>query len=157
MTRSNKAQKKKEIAKPERSTSALRQITHSEDFEERRKTARLDIPIKVQYRIIGKQEHIKGAVTKDVSVGGCLLIAAEDIPLNSELELEIFLGVSDEESLKIKGRIARLDRKEHELYEFGIFFDSLSKDARRLFADYFFSKMYEMIGLSEWPTDRRAK
>jgi len=139
----------------------VRHITKSEDFTERRKTARLDVAIKVHY-LVKRQtadgfEAIKNAVTKDISLGGCLLLVAEDIQIGSELELEILLGETDSEALRIKGRILRLNRQEHGLYEYGIAFDSISKETRRLFADYFFAKMYEMIGLSEWPTDRKTK
>ena len=84
-------------------------------------------------------------------------MVTEELPINSEVELQIFLGSSESEALKIKGRIARLNRTEKDLYEYGIAFDGLGKEARRLFADYFFAKMYEMIGLSEWPTDKSAK
>jgi c-di-GMP-binding flagellar brake protein YcgR len=140
----------------------LRHVTKSEDFNEQRKTARLDVPIKVQYRILDERratndERRKEAVTKDISAGGCLLLVAEELPANSEVELQIFLGESQTESLTLKGKIARLNRAEKDLYEYGIAFDSISREARRLFADYFFAKMYEMIGLSEWPTDRKAK
>jgi c-di-GMP-binding flagellar brake protein YcgR len=137
-------------------TDILRHITKSEDFIEQRKTARLDVPIKIEYRALSTENRAQ-AVSKDISVGGCLLLVSEELPINSELELQIFLGETESEALKIKGRIVRLNRQEKELYEYGIAFDELSKEARRLFADYFFAKMYEMIGLSEWPTDRRIK
>ncbi|MDP2928756.1 MAG: hypothetical protein Q8O01_01655 [Candidatus Omnitrophota bacterium] len=63
----------------------LRHVTNSADFNEQRKTARLDIPIKVEYRVIGDQcsviserkEKTKNAVTKDISAGGCLLLVTE--------------------------------------------------------------------------------
>jgi len=137
-------------------------VTNSEDFNEKRKTARLDIPIKVQYNILDegretKDEGRKAAVTKDISAGGCLLLVTEELPINSEVELQIFLGDTESEALKIKGNISRLNRTEKDLYEYGISFAEISKEARRLFADYFFAKMYEMIGLPEWPTDRRLK
>jgi len=142
----------------------VRHLTGSQDFTEQRKTARLDIPIKVQYKIIHSEhkgqstEDRKGAATKDISAGGCLLLVTEELPINSNIELQIFLGETESEALKIKGSIARLNRAEKDLYEYGISFGELSKDARRLFADYFFAKMYEMIGLSEWPTaKKRAK
>ncbi|MFA4888830.1 MAG: PilZ domain-containing protein [Candidatus Omnitrophota bacterium] len=140
----------------------LRHVTKSEDFSEQRKAARLDMPIKVQYRVLGERRDTSGeirkaAVTRDLSVGGCLLLVTEELPINSEVELQIFLGEDANEALTIKGRIMRLNRAEKDLYEFGISFDSISKEARRLFADYFFAKMYEMIGLPDWPTDKRGK
>ena len=142
--------------------SALRHVTGAQDFDEHRKTARLDIPIKVHYKIARREgaegkKGAKGAITKDVSQGGCLLLITEEIPLDSELELEIFLGKTQSESLKLKGRAVRINREERGLHEYGISFDSISPEARRLFADFCFTKMYEMIGLPQWPTDRKVK
>lgn len=135
----------------------LRHLTNSQDFVEQRKAARLDVAVKVQYKVTGNQDCPKEAVTKDISQGGCLLVTGEDIPLNSEVELEISLGEAEQEALKLRGRIIRLNRATKGLYEFGISFAEISSEARRLFADYFFAKMYELIGLSEWPTDKRTK
>ncbi len=152
-----KKQVKKLEPKPLAAPTVLRQITHSEDFNELRKTARLDVPIKVQYKIIGGEGNHKGAVTKDMSAGGCLLLVTEELSLNSDVALQIFLGDNESEALKLKGKITRLNRAEKDLYEYGIAFNELSRETRRLFADYCFAKMYELIGLPEWPTDKRAK
>ncbi|MDP6685961.1 MAG: PilZ domain-containing protein [Candidatus Omnitrophota bacterium] len=157
MAKQKKTKKKKASVTVFKGPSVLRQITQSEDFKERRKAARLDIPIKVQYKFIGKQSSPRGAVTKDMSAGGCLLLVTEELSLKSEVELEIFLGETDSEVLRLKGRLTRLNRKEKGLYEYGIVFDTLSSEARRLFADYCFAKMYEMIGLPEWPTSGKVK
>lgn len=138
----------------------LKQVTQSSDFVEKRKTARLDIPLNVQYRIKGEKKEAKpqkAAMTKDVSAGGCLLLTTEELSINSELELDIILGETEEEMLKLKGRIVRLNRAENKLHEYGIAFNELSKEARRLFADFCFAKMYEMIGLNEWPTDKKQR
>lgn len=157
MPRKKQITKKNTVDKAKKRASILQYVTKSEDFIERRKTARLDVPIKVQYRITGKKEKSKGAVTKDVSVGGCLILLTEKLPIDSIIELEIFLGEKEEETLKLRGRIARLNRKEKALFEYGIAFDTISAEARRLFADYFFAKMYEMIGLPKWPTATKTK
>ena len=146
------------MAKPvEQRPSVLRQVTQSDGFVERRKTARLDIPIRVRYQVFAQEEG-RGAMAKDISAGGCLLLAEEDIPLDSTIEFEIFLGQGESESLKLRGRIARLNESKKGFYEYGVAFDALSSEARRLFADYLFAKMYELIGLSDWPTAQaRAK
>lgn len=132
----------------------LKSLTHSEDFIEQRKTVRLDIPIKVEYRIQTTEDK-KSAVTKNVSAGGCLLLVAEELPEGAELELDIMLGEGESEALKLKGKILRINRHEEGLFEYGISFGETGKEARRLFADFCFAKMYEMIGLSEWPTKKR--
>ena len=116
------------------------------DFLEQRKTARLDVSI---------QANLKGAVTKNISVGGCLLLTTEDLSLGTILEMEMRLQGETGNLLSIKGEIVRLNRAEKGLYEYGIAFENLSKEKREIFANYFFKKMYEMIGLKEWPTDTR--
>lgn len=137
-----------------KSATVLRKVTGSGSFDERRRAARLDIPIKVRYKIKEEEKKSKDGVTKNISVGGCLFLVQEELPLNSVVELEIFLGDTESESLKLKGKILRLDRKEKGLFEYGIAFNGLSSEGRRLFADYCFAKMYQMIGLPEWPTAR---
>jgi len=137
--------------------TALRYATESQDFKELRKTARLDIPIKIRYAVIGKGATPKGAVTKDISQGGCLLVVTEKLPIKSELELEVLLGEDGTEALRLRGRVVRLNRHERGLYEYGMVFNNLSSEGRRLFADYCFAKMYDMIGLNEWPTDKRNR
>ncbi len=141
----------------------VRHLTGTEAFEERRKTARLDVPIRVEYRVLGAQTSPevpaagKDAATRNISAGGCLLLVAEELPIDAHVEITIFLGDSDTEALRLEGKIVRLSRQEKDLYEYGIGFDQMSAEARRLFADYCFAKMYQMIGLSEWPTDKRVK
>lgn len=135
----------------------VRYLTNSEDFIENRKAARLDIAVKVAYRVIGQEDHSKAAVSKDISPGGCLLLAAEEITSGAEVELQIFLNEEGSEALNLKGKIVRLNRKEGNLFEYGITFEAISQEARRLLADYFFARMYEMIGLPQWPTNKRIK
>ncbi len=47
------------MAKGKKQTSVLRQVTRSDDFEEKRKTARLDLPLKVNYRVKGQGSRVK--------------------------------------------------------------------------------------------------
>ncbi len=126
------------------------------DYSERRKSARLDIPLDVRYRVLENGLHEKNAITKNVSAGGCLLMSDESICDGTKLELDIMLGQGGE-SLRICGTIVRSLKGEGRCMEYGIAFDEMSRDAKRLFADYCFAKMYEMIGLSDWPTARAGK
>lgn len=138
------------------SSNVVRQMTNSEDFIEQRKTARLDIPIKVRYKLQTEDQN-RTANTKNISAGGCLLIVSEELPLQSEIELDVFLGDGEAEALKLAGTIVRLHKGGKGSFEYGISFSNMGGNARRLFADFCFSKMYEMIGLSAWPTDKRTK
>lgn len=143
------------VKKPIKTTAVV------EDYQERRKSARLDIPIKVAYKVVGKKigddVSVKGAITKNISSGGCLLLVEEEIPEASMIELEIFLGENEKDVLRLQGSIVRLSRSGENAYEYGISFNEISREAKRLFADFCFAKMYELIGLSEWPTDKRVK
>lgn len=124
--------------------------------QERRKAARLDIPIKVQYRVTSLEE-VKEAVTRNISAGGCLLLAGEALEVGLCVELSIFLGASETESLVLNGKIVRQMSLDNGRNEFGVEFENMSRDARHLFAEFCFARMYEMIGLSGWPTDRSQK
>lgn len=129
-------------------------VTLTDENMERRKSARLDIPIKVMYRTVGTKGD---AATKNISAGGCLLALPEALPLNSEIDLDVILGDSEQEVLSLRGQIVRCVKQGPDLYEHGVSFAGMSPGARRLFADFCFAKMYEMIGLNEWPTDKRTK
>ncbi|HPW45704.1 MAG TPA: PilZ domain-containing protein [bacterium] len=132
-------------------------MTDSRNSEgERRKSARLDIPIEVLYSVSGGGEK-RAAKSGNISAGGCLLIAEEDLPSDSLIDLEILLGDSGGESLKIRGRIVRTSENSTGRHEYGIAFENISNEARRLFADFCFARMYEFIGLSDWPTDRTSR
>lgn len=126
-----------------------------EDGFERRKTARLDIPLDVRYKTVDEGVGAKRALTRNMSAGGCLLLSNEKISTGTRLELDIMLG-DGSESLRICGVVVRKSGKGKE-FEYGIAFDEMSREAKRLFADFCFAKMYEMIGLSDWPTSRQKK
>ncbi len=123
---------------------------------ERRRSARLDIPIEVVYSVSGSGEN-RAAKSSNISAGGCLLITEEELPADSLIDLEILLGDSGGESLKIRGHIVRASESSTGRHEYGIAFENISNEARRLFADFCFARMYEFIGLSDWPTDRTKK
>lgn len=129
---------------------------NNSEFADRRKTARLDIPLDVRYRVVSSGVEEKLALTKNMSAGGCLLLSDENIESGTKIELDIKLGEGSE-SLRICGTIVRKIGDGGRTSEYGIAFDEMSSEARRLFADFCFAKMYEMIGLSEWPTDRRKR
>lgn len=141
-------------------SSVLKHAVNVDDFNEQRKNARLDLPLKVRYKIVtgtGPNVNESSVAAKNISVNGCLLLAAENIPVNSRVRLEILLDERESAVLSLEGIIVRLERAENGLYEFGILFDPVNKDARRIFADFCFSRMYEMVGLNEWPTDKKGK
>ncbi len=49
----------------------------------------------------------RAAKSSNISAGGCLLITEEELPADSLIDLEILLGDSGGESLKIRGHIVR--------------------------------------------------
>ncbi len=59
-------------------------------------------------------------------------------------------------SLNLTGRIVRSHRGDRDIHEYGIAFDALSVEAEKRFSDYVFAKMYEMVGLPDWPTHSRV-
>jgi len=123
------------------------------DYREKRKAARLDIPIRVEYSSHALKGSSRAAHTKNISAGGCLLVTSEELPIDSVVELDIYVGEHGVEPIKLTGSIVR-EAKCGGQFEYGISFAQMNLDAKKKFADFCFSKMYELIGLSKWPTAR---
>lgn len=127
-------------------------------FDERRKTSRLDLCAPVRYcKATSEGGIFKESVTKDVSAEGCLLLVAEKMRKNTTLKLELYLSDGNRAAMELEGKVVRLNRSEDGLYEYGIEFSSVKREDRKRFAEYCFQKMYEKVGLVDWPTDRNGK
>ena len=135
-------------------SSVLRQLTSSVNFKEQRKTARFEAVLRASYWLgNGPKQELIG-ITKDLSVGGCLLIATRDAPIETPVKMEIYLDDNNSNTMYATGRIVRMHAKGSALTEYGIEFDELSNQNQKTFEKYCFEKMYKMVGLKEWPTRR---
>lgn len=150
---------KKYLESEENRNGFLSYFTDTLPFSEKRKMARLDLPVKVEYDsfVEGKemeQEKICG-ITRDISQGGCLLLAKKEFPINSALKLALLLSDNPNDKLILSGKILRINRRENTLFEYGIAFFNIKRESRERFMDFCFKKMYEMVGLNDWPTAKK--
>ncbi len=110
-------------------------------MEERRKYIRLDTRLKITYTILqSSKSAIKKSETKDISGGGIRIFLAEQLPLNTVLQLHIQLP-EDPAPVTCKGKIAWIeefsilqgDKKEGDVVEAGVeFTDIASQDRDRV-------------------------
>lgn len=132
-------------------------LKNNEDIFEKRMMARLDVPVKVEFKICkdkGKNENeLFCGITGNISQVGCLLLATKNIPLNSKLEISLLLKEGKDDKLILGGEILRLSKKEENLYEYGLSFFPMKKEERDKFSEFCFKRMYEMVGLNS-PTQK---
>lgn len=126
----------------------------SGEFEERRKTARMNVSVDVKYKVTRGGDEVKDCAAGDISAGGCLIRTREALPSGTKIELDIKLDDTGNETLMLRGQVVRLDSKGAGEYEAGVAFERLDERSLRIFIEYCFKKMYEMTGLPESPADR---
>jgi len=135
-------------------TSLLRKVTLSQDFNELRKSARLEESLMVRYCIQGKNRASKKAAIKNISLGGCLLVVTEKLSPKDVLDLNIVFNAK--KTLSFEGNIVRLAHEEDGgVFQYGVFFKEPDQQAKTEFSRYCFKKMYDRVGLKNWPTQRR--
>ncbi len=87
-------------------TSILQYIPKSQGFQEQRKMARLDIPLAVTYRSMGKRQTFRNATTINVSAGGCLLLAPQQLGTGTDIDLVMPWGTRPEsQKVTLKGKV----------------------------------------------------
>lgn len=129
----------------------------NEEFVERRKHARLNLSMKVDYQISSSGEEPRRAVSRDISLGGVLLLVKERMDAGTPMDLEIYLTEEETKPIKTRAQViwqGELGEKEEGFYHTGITFTKIKEEDKKRFADFCFSQMYEMVGLPDWPTKR---
>jgi len=96
------------------------------NMREKRKHARIPITAKVSRIEDGKKNFY---FTKDLSVGGIFIVTREDIPIGTEIDLELAVqGVK--ELLKIRGRVVRIEKDGDKIEGYGVqFINILDEDS----------------------------
>ena len=93
-------------------------------MKEKRKHARIPVTARVSMVERGKKDFY---FTKDLSVGGIFLLTEEDIPIGTNLDLEIAVqGMKD--LIKLKGKVVRAEREGEKLVGFGVQFVDVARD-----------------------------
>lgn len=106
----------------------------------RRKFARLDIHLKVQYKILGDQKNPKSfdGNVLNLSAAGLFIHTPYTFPINSQLEMELHLP-DVTETLTAAGRVIWLADKElqkHSSPGMGVSFTHLHPEKEKLIVDY---------------------
>lgn len=128
-----------------------------EEFIERRKHARLNLSMKVDYKVSSLGEEPKSTISRDISLGGVLLLVKERMDTGTPLELDIYLTEEETKPIKTKAQViwqGELGEKAEGFYHTGISFSEIKEKDKKRFADFCFSQMYEMVGLPDWPTKK---
>ena len=94
-------------------------------MKEKRKDARIPITAKVSKV---EQDNEDFYFTKDLSVGGLFLVTEEDIPIGTEICLELAIaGVKN--LLKVKGKVVRKEEKDGKIVGFGVQFVDVDSES----------------------------
>lgn len=133
-----------------------------DDFVEKRKYARLDIPMRVGYKFSVKDKP-RTALSKNISKGGMLLLAKERMDVGAQITMEIYLTKEDTNPIRTVGQVvwqgksrtcaqvrAKFDRENNGVYNTGISFSDLKDDDMERFFNYCFTQMYKMVKMPEW-------
>lgn len=114
-------------------------------MDERRRFIRLNVSVKVEYKLLETQpKEIHSSLTKDISGGGICLIADEELKSGTFLELKIYLPKESEPILAL-GRIAWSksfiigDEKTGKRFDVGIEFIKIEEVKREKINQYIFS------------------
>lgn len=129
----------------------------NDEFTERRRHARLNLSMKVDYKVTSTGEGQRSTLSRDMSLGGVLLLVSEKMDAGTPLELEIYLSEIDNQPVKTRGEViwqGELGEREEGYYHTGIAFSGIKEEDKKRFADFCFSQMYELVGLPDWPTKR---
>jgi len=109
---------------------------------EKRKFPRLMVEANVEYQILDEKKR-KRKLAKDISSGGICIIVFENLPVDTELSLKIFLSDINY-VMEVKGRVAW--KSEYSLssegtvrYQLGIEFVDISDLDRKRLDNYIFT------------------
>lgn len=123
-----------------------------DDFIEKRKYARLGIPMRVGYKFSVKDKP-RTALSKNMSKGGVLLLAKERMDVGAQITMEIYLTKEDTNPIRTVGQIVwqgNFNGDGKGVYNTGISFSDFKDDDMERFFNYCFTQMYRMVKMPEW-------
>jgi len=111
-------------------------------FIERRKHARLECSMPVQYKKVGVLDSsISKALTRNISEDGVRLVVDEYIPTNSRLTLLISLPFKSKKVKALSKIVWAKRHSEMSMYDLGIKFVNITTATKRDIADFVRSKL----------------
>lgn len=111
---------------------------------ERRKYARLTIPLEVSYVLSGVEGPGNKTVTKDISPNGARVSVDEELAPGTMLNLEVKIP-SKEEPIPIKAKVVWSKKDEAIGYEAGLEFIKIPEDSKNVFFQYLCNLMYDQL------------
>lgn len=116
-------------------------------MQERRKYARLTVPLEVSYTIEGKEGTQYKTVAKNISPNGAMLSIEEELPKSAILDLEIKIP-EDPKSIPIKARVVwskKGSEEGKEAYDAGLEFVQIPEESKNTFFQYLCNLMYDQL------------
>jgi len=116
-------------------------------MQERRRYARLNIPLEVRYAFQGKEDVRHKTVTKNISPNGARFTIKEELSKGAVLELTVKIPTKSK-PIPIKAKVA-WSRKEtgqgKDTYDAGFEFIEISEEDKGAFFQYLCNFMYDQI------------
>jgi c-di-GMP-binding flagellar brake protein YcgR len=116
-------------------------------MQERRKYARLDIPLEITYSIQGKSGSKYKTIIKNISPGGVSFVLKEDLPKGAVLNISLKLPTRPE-PIPIKAKLVWSrkgnDAKENS-YNAGFEFIRIPEESKTEFFQYLCNLMYDQL------------
>lgn len=117
-------------------------------MQERRKYARLTVPLEVSYTIEGKEGTQYKTVAKNVSPNGAMLSLEGELPMGAILDLEIKIPEDSTKPIPIKAKVV-WSRKEiqegKDAYNTGLEFIQIPEESKNIFFQYLCNLMYDQL------------
>ena len=116
-------------------------------MEERRKFVRLETPIQVKYRISSQPHTEDKSLSKNISVGGIMILVGEKMTPGAQLDLEINIPEYNK-IIYATGEIVWQEEiliKEEITHETGIKFVKIAKENQEKISKYIYTQLNEKI------------
>ena len=116
-------------------------------MQERRKYARLTVPLEVNYTIEGKEGAEHKTVAKNISPNGAMLNIKGELPKGAVLDLEIKIPDSPK-PIPIKARVVWFKKGVQEgkdAYSAGLEFVQIPEESKNTFFQYLCNLMYDQL------------
>ncbi len=116
-------------------------------MQERRKYARLTVPLEVNYSIEGKDNAQYKTVAKNISPNGAMLSMEGELPKGAILDLEIKIPDSPK-PIPVKVRVVwskEESREGKKTYHAGLEFIEIPEESKNTFFQYLCNLMYDQL------------
>ena len=124
-----------------------------DDYSDRRKYPRLDTMTDIRYSLNSGRswKKTKGV---NISISGVCFHARDQLKKDEKIDIDIKVGHDLEENIKTSALV--MWQRENKVtkkndYIVGVSFDRLDGQNRKIFQKFIFSKLYDMVGLPDWP------